>query len=284
MTYRTTSKVTPQGASVPNAVMSKLQEEIDAVIWYHEFDFGNGLVARSNTSDVAYHRRSWRFIERQLAAVDFHGKSVLDIGCWDGYWSFYAERRGAASVLASDDVTQNWAAGEGLRLAKRLLNSRVEIKQDVSVYHLERLGRTFDVILCLGVYYHLLDPFYGFAQIRHCCHADTLVIFEGAVGRYDLRPSEARYFRGATFLPSKRALNNLLRAAYLEVRYQQFQDSTPRRWIKTALGRLLQRFGRPTVDRGFTVCAPFTGANHLHHYQPPFGLVRFDDRYSRPQP
>src|SRR2546427_7379454 len=155
MTYRPTSKVTPQGASVPNAVMSKLQEEIDAVIWYHEFDFGNGLVARSNTPDVAYHRRSWRFIERQLAAVDFHGKSVLDIGCWDGYWSFYAERRGAASVLASDDVTQNWADGRGLPLARELLGSNVEIRQDVSIYDLSSLNRQFDIILCLGVFYHL---------------------------------------------------------------------------------------------------------------------------------
>ena len=40
-------------------------------------------------------------MEQQLDAVPFHGKSVLDIGCWDGYWSFYAERRGAASVLAT---------------------------------------------------------------------------------------------------------------------------------------------------------------------------------------
>jgi tRNA (mo5U34)-methyltransferase len=93
---------------------------------------------------------------------------VLDIGCWDGYWSFHAERQGAASVLAADDVTQNWATGEGLRLAKRLLSSRVEIKQDQSVYELAQLGRTFEVILCLGVYYHLLDPFYALTQIRHC--------------------------------------------------------------------------------------------------------------------
>ena len=262
--------------------MSTLQEEIDAVTWYHEFDFGNGLAARANMPDAEYHRRSWRFTEHELARIDFRGKSVLDVGCWDGYWSFYAEGQGAASVLASDDVTQNWASGEGIRLAKRLLNSRIDIKQDQSVYELARLGRTFDVILCLGVYYHLVDPFYAFAQIRHCCHASTLVILEGAVGRYDLSPGEARYFTHATFLPSRQTLENLLKAAYLDIRYQQFQDTMAKRGIKAALGRALQRFGRPTVDRAVTVCAPFTGINPLHRYEPPFGLARFDDRYQQP--
>ena len=46
------------------------------------------------------HRKLWRFIEAQLDLLDFRGKTVLDIGCWDGYWSFYAERRGAREVVA----------------------------------------------------------------------------------------------------------------------------------------------------------------------------------------
>ena len=35
------------------------------------------------------------------------------MGCWDGYWSFYAEQRGAARVLATDDASQNWAGSAG---------------------------------------------------------------------------------------------------------------------------------------------------------------------------
>jgi len=89
-----------------------LQAEIDSVAWYHEFDFGNGHTARSRTPDVAAHRRLWNFIEEGLSRIDFRGKTVLDIGCWDGYWSFYAERHGAASVLATDDLSQNWSTGE----------------------------------------------------------------------------------------------------------------------------------------------------------------------------
>ena len=73
------------------------------------FEFPNGLVARSNTAeDIGSHRRIWSFIEKELDKIDFAGKTVLDLGCWDGYWSFYAERRGAKHVLATDDRTQNW--------------------------------------------------------------------------------------------------------------------------------------------------------------------------------
>ena len=73
---------------------ASLQARIDALPWYHEFDFGGGLHARSRSPEAPGHRRVWAFIERQLDQVDFRGKSVLDIGCWDGYWSFQAERRG----------------------------------------------------------------------------------------------------------------------------------------------------------------------------------------------
>jgi tRNA (mo5U34)-methyltransferase len=223
---------------------------------------------------VEAHRRVWRFIEEGLAAVDFNNKSVLDVGAWDGYWSFYAERRGAASVLATDDLTQNWGSGDGIHLAKRLLGSAVDIKQDQSVYELARLGRPFDVVLCLGVYYHLVDPFHAFAQIRHCCHPGTVVVLEGDVvcGHGFAESGEP-----GIFIPSASALRTMLRAAYLEVRSQSFLRTGRARAILDRLpGRLV--FPRP-VDRALTVCEPFCGRNALHAYEPPFGLAAFDDRY-----
>ena len=118
-----------------------LQARIDAIEWYHEFDFGNGLVARSNQLDTDHHRALWDFIETRLDRIDFTGKSVLDIGCWDGYWSFYAERRGAREVLAADDETQNWGGPAGLMLARELFGSSIEVNTKLSVYDLGSLGR-----------------------------------------------------------------------------------------------------------------------------------------------
>jgi tRNA (mo5U34)-methyltransferase len=112
--------------------LAEIQKRIDAVTWYHEFDFGNGLKARSTTPDVVDHRVIWAGIQARLDRVDFAGKSVLEIGCWDGYWSFYAEKRGAAEVLATDDISQNWASGQGLPLARELLNSSIAVDQHSS--------------------------------------------------------------------------------------------------------------------------------------------------------
>src|SRR5262245_60939622 len=99
------------------------QQRIDKIKWYHEFDFPNGLVTRATTPDAEVHRRIWKFIAAELDKIDFAGKTVLDLGCWDGYWSFYAERRGASRVLATDDSTQNWTGNDGVLLAKELLGS-----------------------------------------------------------------------------------------------------------------------------------------------------------------
>ena len=71
-----------------------LQRAVDGITWYHDFDFGNGLRAKSHLQNIDDIRPIWRFIEKQLDAIDFRGKSVLEIGTWDGYWRFEAERRG----------------------------------------------------------------------------------------------------------------------------------------------------------------------------------------------
>src|SRR5262249_3942805 len=153
-------------------------------------------------------------VERQLGAVDFRGTSVLDVGCWDGYWSFFAEKRGAASVLAADDFSQNWASAAGVELAKELLGSKIEIDPRRSVYDLASLGRRFDVVMFLGVYYHLLDPFHAFAQLRHCCHERTVVLIEGAeaVGL----PTQATFVGvdQTKFLPAGGVLEYMLSACY----------------------------------------------------------------------
>jgi tRNA (mo5U34)-methyltransferase len=130
---RTSKEAEPFTQSISN---SEIQNRIDRIHWYHEFDFGNGLRAEDKTPEAEGHRVVWRFIEDQLDKIDFSGKTVLDIGCWDGYWSFYAERRGAARVVATDDSTQNWAGPAGFNLAKELLGSRVEADLNASIYDL----------------------------------------------------------------------------------------------------------------------------------------------------
>jgi tRNA (mo5U34)-methyltransferase len=86
---------------------------------------------------------------------------VLDIGAWDGFFSFEAERRGAKRVLATDSFCWGqggWGSKAGFDLARQILGSRVE---DLVIDPLdltpERIG-TFDLVLCLGVLYHMRHP------------------------------------------------------------------------------------------------------------------------------
>jgi tRNA (mo5U34)-methyltransferase len=257
------------GTGMTNA---ELQARIDAVQWYHEYDFGNGLRATSRIENVEGVRNIWCFIEGHLDRIDFSGKSVLEIGTWDGYWSFYAERRGAAPVVATDDATQNWAGAAGLRLAHELFKSRVEVREDVPIYELTKLNRTFDIILCLGVFYHLRDPLYGFAQMRHCCHRDTIVIVEGELGWNGMYPNEARYFYNAwlEFLPTQTVLEGLLKLAYFRVDSVDWMHPFPTAPSPRA---------DVQSDRAFFVCRPFDGTNKMYVYRPHFGLHVFDERF-----
>jgi tRNA (mo5U34)-methyltransferase len=88
-----------------------------------------------------------------------HGKRVLDIGAWDGWFSFQMERRGA-EVLAID----NWD-NPRFHQAKAMLHSRVEYRQ-MDIYELtpQRVGY-FDIVLFMGVLYHLKHPLLALERV-----------------------------------------------------------------------------------------------------------------------
>jgi tRNA (mo5U34)-methyltransferase len=93
---------------------------------------------------------------------DLRGKTVLDVGAWDGFFSFECERRGAERVLATDSFAwdgANWSDKRGFELARAALGSHVEDRHvDVMDLSPEAVGGQFDVVLCLGVLYHMRHP------------------------------------------------------------------------------------------------------------------------------
>lgn len=255
--------------------MRDRQARVDEIAWYHEFDFGHGVRARTSHENPEGVRQVWRFIEHQLGNVPFEGSSVLDVGAWDGYWSFLAERRGAASVLATDDATQRWANQGGVRLARELLGSRIDIREDIPVYDTASLGRRFDIILCLGVFYHLWNPFFAFVQLRHCCHPDTIVVFEGEVAWTGMARDEMRFAQSPwqECVVSLSALKRLLRLAYFRVDEHAWMHPVPPHAAST---------GPIQIDRCMMIGRPFDGINAAYTYPPHFGLARFDERFRAP--
>jgi len=244
------------------------QQRIDQIQWYHDIDFPNGLKARTKTPDGESHRRLWDWMRSQLDKIDFAGRSVLDIGCWDGYWSFYAEQRGASRVLATDDKTQNWSGNAGLELARELMRSAIEIRTDVSIYEAAKLEERFDIILCMGVYYHLIDPFYAFSQVRHCSHGQSVVVFEGDFAPdWFVQPAQAAYLDlgdpSRCFVPTLPFLRQMLEANYFHITKEYTYQGSPEQ----------------PVNRILAICQPFEGQNPLHLYRPPFGLQGYDPRF-----
>lgn len=277
-----------------------IQEQINRLQWYHDFDFPGGLAARTRHQDnAAFFKLMWTFLADQLRGIDFKGKTVLDVGCWDGYFSFLMEQQGAASVLAVDDFSQNWGSSECFRLAHELYQSKVTLIPDVSVYDLgQRIHDHFDVIFFSGVYYHLHSPFQAFSEIRARCHDQSIVIIAGQCFRNE-DESIARFHldspKRTKFLPTSRLLREMLHACYLDVTSVAFLSDVPEPdRLKTArptdLLRLAQiaikykRSGRAAAweitDNVVMIAKPFVGENTFHQYPPPFGLAQFDPRWA----
>ena len=141
--------------------MQDLKSRADAIRWYHTIDLGGGVITRG-VDDTPQ-----RLARLQLPA-SLKNLTVLDIGAWDGFFSFECERRGAARVVAADYYSWHgggWGTKAGFNLAREALGSRVEdVDLDVMDLTPERIG-TFDVVLFLGVLYHLRHPFLALERV-----------------------------------------------------------------------------------------------------------------------
>ncbi|PZS08640.1 MAG: hypothetical protein DLM64_12100 [Solirubrobacterales bacterium] len=138
-----------------------LREQVGAIKWFHSIELARGITTPG--TDATAER-----VELLRLPEDLSGKTVLDVGAWDGFFCFEAERRGAARVLATDSFAwhgENWSNKEGFELARRALGSAVQdIEIDVMDLTPERIG-TFDLVLFLGVLYHLRHPLLALERV-----------------------------------------------------------------------------------------------------------------------
>jgi len=175
--------------------MTDLRSRVEAIRWYHTIDLGGGIVTRG--VDDSPLRLARVQLPESLA-----GKSVLDIGAWDGFFSFECERRGAARVVAADHFSWHgtgWGTKAGFTLARQALGSRVE-DMDIDVMDLapERVG-TFDLVLFLGVLYHLRHPFLALERVASVTRGQ--LILETVVDLVGFRRPAMAFYPG-------RELNN----------------------------------------------------------------------------
>ena len=255
---------------------AELQAQADALQWYHTIDLGHGVV----TKGIGVQPTGPEIFP------DVTGRSVLDIGAWDGKFSFLAERAGASRVVALDhyawgvdflargaywaeciekgvlpdqsrDETDFWQPDlpgrRGFEFAAAALGSKVEpVVADFQTVDLDGLGQ-FDVVLYLGVLYHMKEPFTCLERLR-AVTKEVAVIETEAVHVEGLDHEALLQFHagsslrtdfGNWYVPTIEALHNMCRAAgFAQVRTVAGPPPPPPPEVPGRRLRLARRIGR----------------------------------------
>jgi tRNA (mo5U34)-methyltransferase len=172
--------------------LDALKREVATIDWWHQIHLGNGVVTPGKINPA-------ETLKRIRMPDDLCGKTVLDIGASDGFYSFEAERRGAKRVVATGLWGKGYRSKAGFELARKALRSRVE-DVEINLFDMsaENVG-IFDVVLFLGVLYHLRHPLLGLERV-YSVTGDQLIL-ESYVDMVGTREPVMRFYPG-------RELNN----------------------------------------------------------------------------
>lgn len=137
--------------------------------WFHNIDLC-GVQTAPHHFLGDYPAVTWRRFAHAIPA-DLSGKSVLDIGCNAGFHAIEMKRRGADRVVGIDSDERYLAQA---RLAAEVLGVELELHR-LSVYDVASLGQRFDLVLFMGVLYHLRHPLLALDLLHEHVVADVLV-------------------------------------------------------------------------------------------------------------
>ena len=157
--------------AISSAGDADLRQRIEALgPWFHNMKLGDVWTAPDHFLGDYPNEKFQRFAEH--LPEDLSGKTVLDIGCNAGFYSMEMKRRGAERVLGidSDDryLEQARLAGEALGY------DNIEFR-NLSVYDVGSLGEKFDVVIFMGVLYHLRHPLLALDLIHEHVAGDILL-------------------------------------------------------------------------------------------------------------
>ena len=176
-----------------------LRARIDALApWFHNIDLGGVATAPEHFLGDYPRDKFIRFAEALPA--DLTGRTVLDIGCNAGFYSVEMKRRGAARVLGIDSDDRYLAQA---RLATEALGFDGVEFRNLSVYDVGALGERFDVVIFMGVLYHLRHPLLALDLIREHVAGDLMLfqtMQQGSTNVIDV-PADHPFFVPGTFDP-----------------------------------------------------------------------------------
>lgn len=155
--------------------------------WFHNIDLGGATTAPDHFLGD-YPNVKWRHFKHAIPA-DLSGKSVLDIGCNAGFYALEMKRRGAARVVGVDYDERYLAQA---RFAAEVKGADIEFRL-LSVYDVAELRERFDVVLFMGLFYHLRHPLLALDLIHEHVADDLLVYQSMQRGSPQVRPVAADY-------------------------------------------------------------------------------------------
>ncbi len=166
----------------------EVRQRVDALgPWFHNLDLKGVRTAPSHFLGD-YPMVKWR----RFASVipeNLEGRSVLDIGCNAGFYSIEMKRRGADRVLGLDTHDEYL---EQARFAAEISGARIEFRK-LSAYDVAKLGEQFDLVIFMGVLYHLRYPLLALDLIHEHVARDLLLFQSMLRGDSGLEPIESNY-------------------------------------------------------------------------------------------
>ncbi len=139
--------------------------------WFHNIDL-NGVWTAPDHFLGDYPGKKWRQFAHAVPS-DLRGRTVLDIGCNAGFYSIEMKRRGADRVLGIDYDDAYLAQA---RFAAEVCKADIEFRK-LSVYDVARLEERFDLVLFMGVFYHLRHPLLAL-DLLHAHVVKDLLVFQ----------------------------------------------------------------------------------------------------------
>jgi tRNA (mo5U34)-methyltransferase len=149
-----------------SASLLPIPDFLGKIKWHHSIELPGGHVIKGDKSLEVMQQQ----YDMTFGPLELRGKSVLDLGTWSGAFAVEAARRGAARVVGVDYITWRPPYTHGRQAfdfvvaANGVKVDGVELDLDASPLSLGHLG-SFDIILFLGVFYHLKDPIAALREI-----------------------------------------------------------------------------------------------------------------------
>lgn len=230
--------------------------------WFHNMNL-NGVATAPDHFLGDYPAFKWRGFAHALPD-DLSGRTVLDVGCNGGFYAIEMKRRGADRVVAidSDERYLRQAA-----FAAEVLGLQIEFRR-MSVYDVGRLGERFDLVLFMGVLYHLRHPLLAL-DILHRHVVRDLFLFQSMQRGPDAVPILAEDYGFDTTGPFRDP-------AYPSLYFveKNYAGDPTNWWIpnRAAAEAMLRSAGFEIVahpEREVYLCRPAAGVEG--HPPPPFG-------------